>query len=122
VFEVDTTVRGGHLVLAVAGEVDLASAPSFRRAAIEAAGDAGRVVVDLTACDHLDSVGVGLLLGLHKRLRERSGSLVVVCPEPRVRRVLELTEVDRIITVVDRIDDAVEPVAPTEGLAPTEGR
>jgi anti-sigma B factor antagonist len=112
VFEVETRVDSGRLVLIVVGDLDLASAPSFRSAALAATAEDGDVVVDLTGCDLLDSVGVGLLLGLHRRLRASGRTLCVVCDEPRVRRVLELTEADRILAVVAA---RPAPVAPSVG-------
>jgi anti-sigma B factor antagonist len=122
VFDVEVRHRAGQVALHVNGTLDLATAPAFRQAAVRALADLDigdgppRVVVDLTACDHLDSVGVGLVLGVFKRVRARDGALTVVCPEPRVRLVLELTGVDRLLPVVDRLTDAM----PTAAAAPTE--
>jgi anti-sigma B factor antagonist len=115
VFGVDVSHRGEQVLLHVRGELDLATAPVFRQvAAGPATVGASQVVVDLTACDHLDSVGVGLLLGVLKRTRGRGGSVVVVCDEPRLLRVLELTGLDTLIPVVARIDEAVGMAAAVE--------
>jgi anti-sigma B factor antagonist len=113
VFGIEVHHRGDQTVLAVDGELDLATAPAFRQAATNAVADGARdLVVDLSACDHIDSIGVGLLLGVLKRSRTVGGSLVVVCPDARLRRVLELTELTRIVRVSDRLDDALAPQPP----------
>lgn len=106
---VDVSHREGRAVLHVSGDLDLATAPAFRQAIVGAvaAGDR-RLIVDLGATDHLDSVGLGLLLGARKRAVAHGGDLVVVCPEPRLRRVLELTELTRIVPVVERLADALD--------------
>jgi anti-sigma B factor antagonist len=114
VLRLETTYDDGRLVLRVVGELDLASAPAFRQALTstfaELAGEPVQaVVVDLGACDHLDSVGVGLLLSVLKRTRTAGASLALVSAEPRLRRVLDLTGVDRLVPVLDRVE-TTEPV------------
>ena len=65
----DQDAAGAH-VIAVAGEVDIFTAPELKRA-IAAAIDAGarRLVVDLTETRFLDSTALGVLIGAVKRLR-----------------------------------------------------
>jgi len=110
VFGAEVTTRGSRLVVHVTGELDLATAPAFRQAIVSAIGaDTADVVVDLTACDFLDSVGVGLLLGVLKRVRTHGGRLVLVSDTPRIVRVLELTDLVRIVPVVDSLARALQP-------------
>lgn len=110
VFRAEVTTRGSRLVVHVTGELDLATAPAFRQAVVGAIGaETADVVVDLTACDFVDSVGVGLLLGVLKRARTHGGRLVLVSDEPRILRVLELTDLVRIVPVVDTLAEALEP-------------
>jgi anti-anti-sigma factor len=77
-----------HVVVAVAGEVDMATAPELRTCldALE-----GRVVVDLAEVTFLDSSGMGALVVARKRLLDLGGDLVVRAPQPHVRHVLEVT-------------------------------
>jgi anti-sigma B factor antagonist len=115
-FGIEVHHRGDRTVLAVGGELDLATAPAFRQAATNAVAEGARqVVVDLSGCDHIDSIGVGLLLGLSKRVRTVDGSLVVVCADPRLVRVLDLTELSRILPVVDRLEEALGAPPPVPG-------
>ena len=108
--------RGQVAIVRVSGDLDMATAPGFRRQTVTAvAAGSTDVVVDLTATDHIDSVGVGLLLGVLKRVRTHGGSVRVVCDEDRIRRVLELTELTTIIPVFPRIDEALDAVAAGEG-------
>jgi anti-sigma B factor antagonist len=105
VLAVDASYEPGRIVLRVTGELDLATAPAFRHATLGAMAElsqsdvVGEILVDLSGCDLLDSVGVGLLLGLHKRARAGGATMSIRCEEDRIRRVLALTEVDRIIPV-----------------------
>jgi anti-sigma B factor antagonist len=83
----------GWTVVEVTGDLDMASAPALRQLVLQqlARGDR-RIAVDLTAADFVDSSGLGVLVAALKRVRTHDGEFVVVCPEPRLRRVFELTE------------------------------
>jgi anti-sigma B factor antagonist len=87
----------GTVVLVLHGEADLHSAPEFRerlRAAID--GGAANVVLDLSDSAFVDSTSLGVLLGGMKRMRERDGQISIVVPRPDVRRIFEITLLDRI--------------------------
>ncbi|MEZ5321449.1 MAG: STAS domain-containing protein [Microthrixaceae bacterium] len=97
--------RGDRVVLRIEGEVDLASAPRFRAALIDAIDEidpdsrSPELVVDLTRCALLDSVGIGLLFGAARRVASCHASLVVVA-DGTVRKLLALTGADRALRVV----------------------
>jgi anti-anti-sigma factor len=64
------------------------------------------LVVDLGAVDYLDSTALLLLLDASKRLAGR-GMLLAVGPKPGVRRLLEISGLDRVLTVLDSDGDAL---------------
>jgi anti-sigma B factor antagonist len=99
----DTT----HLVV-VEGEIDLFTAPEFK-AHISAPIDAGttRVIVDLTAVTFIDSSSLGVLIGAHKRLKLRDGSLIIVCDDRAIVNTFKITGLDGVFEIVPRRADAV---------------
>lgn len=122
------TLDDGVVVLALAGELDYASAEAVERAiaSIEP-GSAGRVVLDLSKLLFLDSTGIRLIVMLLRRVEAAGGSLALVPGSPRVQRVLQLTRLDRRLRFVasEAALDSGEileerlPVAPD---APTQAR
>jgi len=95
-------------VLAVHGDADLHSAPELRERIRSAIDDgANTVVVDLSATTLIDSTSLGVLLGGMKRLREQEGQIRLVVPRPEVRRVFEITMLDRIFPLHDTQEDAL---------------
>jgi len=104
--EVDDS-RGKVTVLTVEGEVDIATAPKLREKLVElAAGGATRVVVDLEKVEFLDSTGLGVLIGGMKRLRSTDGDLTLVCTQPRILKVFEITGLNRAFVIHDSVDQA----------------
>jgi len=100
--------RTAHVVVAVRGEVDIATAPKLRETLVELASQgAQHVVVDLDGVDFLDSTGLGVLIGGMKRLRGLDGDLTLVCTQPRILKVFEITGLNRAFTIFESVDDAV---------------
>ena len=105
---VTVTDYSGYSLVTVTGEVDVTTGFRLREPLHDLIDRAIRHhVVDLRAVTFLDSTGLGILVGDHKRLRERGGSLQVVCAPGLVSRVFRLTGVDRIVPVRPSVEEAV---------------
>ncbi len=105
--EVDDS-RPPHVVVAVRGEVDIATAPKLREKLVELASQgAKQVVVDLDGVEFLDSTGLGVLIGGMKRLRGLDGDLTLVCTQPRILKVFEITGLNRAFTIYETVDAAL---------------
>jgi anti-sigma B factor antagonist len=95
-------------LLILHGEADLHSAPELRerlRATID--DGAANVVLDLSDSTFVDSTSLGVLLGGMKRLRERDGQIHLVVPRPDVRRIFEITLLDRIFPLHETREQAL---------------
>ncbi|MBX3314460.1 MAG: STAS domain-containing protein [Actinobacteria bacterium] len=104
----DVTAHGEWSVLRVGGEVDVATAPRLREQLIALVNDQRfLLVVDLTDVDFIDSTGLGVLIGALKRVRSRDGDLHLVCNEPRILRVFEITGLDQVFRIHETLDAAV---------------
>ena len=51
----------------------------------------GRLIVDLSATTFIDSSSLGVLIGAHRRLKQRNGSLVVVCDNETIVKTFKIT-------------------------------
>jgi anti-sigma B factor antagonist len=96
-FTVEHREAGHRTVVAVSGEVDIASSPALR-SALDDALDADDLCVDLSETTFMDSSGLHVLLDVHRRMEAR---LTIVCPPGNVRRVLDLTGVAQSLRVFD---------------------
>jgi anti-sigma B factor antagonist len=101
-------IAGQTAVLRLGGDVDLHTAPHLRERLTRLIdGGATLVVVDLDEVTFIDSTTLGVLLGASKRLRPRGGQLRIAVSVPSIRKIFEITLLDRIFQLYDSRDDAL---------------
>lgn len=108
-FEVRTAGVGNNgFVVSICGEADLYNAPEMERELLEVLQLGGNsVVVDFAEVGFIDSTVLGLLLRYQPRFRDRGGDLVLVSDDRRILRTLEITGLDRVFRIEQRLGDAV---------------
>jgi anti-sigma B factor antagonist len=108
-FDVKTEkVDESTYVIALAGEVDLYTAPDFKQQLLDVIGEGGRdVVVDFSDTTFIDSTTLGVLVGGVKRLRAQDGRLSLVCSDRNIRKIFEITGLDRVFTIYPTRDEAL---------------
>ena len=84
----------GTVIVAVAGEVDMATSPALHAGILAALNDHAPAVVDidLSACTFLDCSGLSVLVAAHATAQASGCQMWARYPQGIVRRVLELTE------------------------------
>ena len=103
-----TRTEGDRTVVVVGGEIDVYTAPKLREQLIDlVSSGAYHLVVDMENVDFLDSTGLGVLVGALKRVRSNDGELSLVCTQPRIRKVFEVTGLTKVFSLYDSVDEAV---------------
>ncbi|MDJ0460738.1 STAS domain-containing protein [Streptomyces sp. H27-C3] len=99
-----TSVVGGSLVLALAGDLDLhASLRVSPRVseAVRAAG--GPVVIDLREVTFVDCSGLELLLQIRRAVLARGGTVRILSPHPSLLRILRYLILDDPFEIVGQM-------------------
>ncbi len=108
-------IDGRTHLIELGGEVDLYTAPAFKEhmtGAIEAGKQ--QVVVDLSEATFIDSTTLGVLVGGEKRLRGGGGSIALVCPDAGIRKIFEITGLDRVFGIHDSRHAALADIGADE--------
>jgi anti-sigma B factor antagonist len=106
----------GTLVLSIRGDVDLHVAGELSER-LESAVDDGpsALVIDLTGVTFLDSTTLAVLLRVMKRLRARGGRFRVVVPRNEIRRIFEVTLLDRVFELDETRREALSATGSANG-------
>jgi anti-sigma B factor antagonist len=84
-------------IVTVVGDADLHSAPELRDRLTDLMDEGvSHLVLDLSETTFVDSMTLGVLLGCVKRLRATEGTVEIVVPRDDIRRIFEITMLDRV--------------------------
>src|SRR5258706_13106540 len=87
-----------EIVLAFSGEADAAAGPLLAHALTQATSYGHtRTAIDLADLDFIDTLCLSILFDTHESLRDRGGDLVLLSPQPPVRRLLDILRRDDLI-------------------------
>ncbi len=116
----DLTLRtytdGDSVVVAAAGEVDLATVDSLRSGLESASRVSGcrRVIADLTEVDFMDSTGLGVLVGARRWMRKEQGELSLVVPRAPLLKLFRMTNLDRVFRIYPNVTAALADTGPAQ--------
>ncbi len=103
------TLDSGVVVIKPEGRLNMVAAPTLRKelhALVE--GGSKRVVVDLSGTELIDSSGLGALISGLKVARQAGGDLRIAAPTRQVVTVLELTNLNRVLSVHPSAESAFD--------------
>lgn len=98
--EITTERDGSSCVLSLSGEIDVYTAPTLKERIVSAIDDGCvEIVLDLENVAFIDSSGLGVLVGGLRRVREKDGSLRIVCTRDGVLKIFRITGLDKVFPV-----------------------
>jgi anti-sigma B factor antagonist len=93
-------------VVTVGGELDILTAPKLTTRLDDIIRRRhGDVVIDLTATEFIDSLGLHTLLSHQRRLTRQGRFLTVICPAGPARHAIELARLDEALGVVSSFEE-----------------
>jgi anti-sigma B factor antagonist len=99
-FHISVSESDNGVVLALAGELDMAAAPALREAlAAVTEGLEGDLTLDVGQLTFIDSSGLTLFVQEHKNLRSRGHELIILDPTRRTSRLFQIVGLDEFFTV-----------------------
>jgi anti-sigma B factor antagonist len=101
--------RGNISVMHCGGSLDADSIAAFKKVAYDLV-DQGvtRLVVDFANLTFVDSMGLGALISLLRRVRQRQGDVKVVALTDDVKTIFEITRLHRLFEVCADLNTAIK--------------
>lgn len=114
--------RGGRLNVSVGSDgvttVELTDKKILDEVSISAIGEqlyalvaqsaSPRVVLDFTAVGHMSSSALGMLITLHKRIREKQGQLRLCGIQPGIYEIFTITRLNEIFQITPTRQEAIQ--------------
>ena len=111
-FELDEESSGdGAHVINVRGEIHMSTAPNFSKGLSHAIDSGHRsIVLDLSGVEFIDSTGLSVLLNGLRQVTALGGRMALVCANPTVLRLFEITSLDQTFDIFSGRGAACEHV------------
>ena len=117
----ETAASGTH-VISVRGEIHLSTAPRFSQH-LQTAIDNGStsIVLDLSGVEFIDSTGLSVLLNGLRRVTQAKGRMALVCSNPTVLRLFQITSLDETFDIFPDRPSAFAHVAQPQAAGGSSG-
>lgn len=87
-------------IISMKGEVDIYSAPGFKESLSHAIGDGQQdIVLECSDLSYIDSMGLGILVGALKRIKEKEHNIFIRNPKTTVRKLFKITGLDKVFII-----------------------
>lgn len=107
--------RGDAALLVLRGQVAVADSADLRReldALVEQ--KTNRIILDLSECSFICSLGLGAVVSAHIRCRHHCGAICLVKPPVAIMELLTVTRLNRLFRVHRTVQEALEAEEPTQ--------
>jgi anti-sigma B factor antagonist len=112
----------GATVLTLTGEVDMLTAPVLRQGIDEQfSADLAPIIVDLSRVEFFGSTALDVMVKTQQRASAEGRDFLLVAGTRVVRRPLEVTGLDAVLSVYDDLDLALEAVRASAAHRPHHG-
>jgi anti-sigma B factor antagonist len=104
----EESADGGAHIICVSGEIHVSTAPEFAQR-LSAAIDSGKtaVVLDMAGVEFIDSTGLSVILNGLRRVTRQRGRMALVCTNPTVLRLFEITRLDTTFDIHESREEAL---------------
>ncbi|MBS2034455.1 MAG: STAS domain-containing protein [Candidatus Eremiobacteraeota bacterium] len=96
----------------VQGEIDVYTSPRVKETINELIEKGHyQLVINLEGVRYIDSTGLGVLIGALKKVREHSGRILLVCTNPQIKKIFNITGLVKIFEIFKDEDEALQILA-----------
>lgn len=83
------------------GEIDLGNCNVFKKKVNEIIDETdGTLVLDFSGLSYIDSAGLGILVGIYKRLSEKGRKLRIIQANNYIKKLFHITKLDTLLDIV----------------------
>lgn len=99
---IQLTIEKDTVIIEVTGSLFVNESTILREKMIEQI-NLGRVnfLLDVSKLKFIDSSGLGVLVSIHKRVKENKGKLIIKGLDGEVKNVFELTRLTKVFEIID---------------------
>ncbi|MEQ8352006.1 MAG: STAS domain-containing protein [Leptospiraceae bacterium] len=99
------------LIVSLSGRLDITNSEEFEHAVLDSLEQKKTpVIVRLQEVSYMSSSGVRALLSIYHALRKHGKELIIAELSPAVKKIISVTELDRVFPVMESLENALQKV------------
>jgi anti-sigma B factor antagonist len=102
-----TDARSEATIVGASGELDVYTAPRLKETLEQAVVDGGRVVLDLSGAQFIDSTALGVLVGVLQHAQSIGCDFRLVVRDPMLLKIFRITGFDGLFSIHPQLEDAL---------------
>jgi anti-sigma B factor antagonist len=103
-----TIISESIAIIEVAGEVDSYTSPRFREVMVDLVNSGHiKLIININEIEFLASTGVGVLVGVLKRVHARNGKIILISTNERNLKILRIMGLTKVFKIIPSISEAV---------------
>ncbi len=97
------------VVVRIIGDIDAYHSPKLKENLEDhIRGDCPTLLLDLSMVPYIDSAGLGTLVSVLRETRNYKKTLKLVGMRQNIRRIFEMTRLDKIFTIMDTMEEGLK--------------
>lgn len=101
--KIETSEANGIVSFIFEGRLDAVTSEGVEALIMEAIGDEGRYLYDLSSLGYISSAGLRVLLATTKAIKRRKGRFVMCAPNTDIRHILDISGFATLFPLADSV-------------------
>jgi len=100
--------KENYVIINIEGEVDTYTSPKVKSDILKEIEDYKNVIISMEKVKFIDSTGLGVLIGVLKKVKEKEGKLIIISPNSYINQIFEITGLFKVFKIVNSINEAID--------------
>lgn len=94
----------------IEGEVDTYTSSKIKQEILKLVDESSFIIISMEKVKFIDSTGLGILIGILKKVKEKEGEMVIVSPNSYINQIFEITGLYKVFKIVEDISQALDHI------------
>lgn len=94
----------------IEGEVDTYTSSKIKQDILKIVENNSKLIISLEKVKFIDSTGLGILIGILKKVKEKEGEMVIVSPNSYINQIFEITGLFKVFKIVENVQQAIDHI------------
>lgn len=95
-------------IVEIEGEVDTYTSSKIKQDILKIVEQTSKIIVSMEKVKFIDSTGLGILIGILKKIKEKEGEMIIVSPNSYINQIFEITGLFKVFKIVENHQQAID--------------